>query len=543
MDSKLEKVDDLENEIGLVPSKSVGEVDNLTRVETKRGLKSRHSQMIALGGTIGTGFFLGSGQSLSLGGPLFLLLGYTLLTLLVLVIVKCTTEFTSYLPVPGSSVPYFALRFGSKSMGFALGWMYYYIFAITVPSEITAAGLVIEYWNTNVSIAVWITIMLVVIVGLNCFPVNVYGETEFWFASIKVFGILGLFVMALVITCGGAPDHKAIGFAYWHNPGPVNEYILTGARGRLVAFIATLRYSVFVFAFAPELLVITAGEMQNPRRNLPTAGRRFFIRLVVFYILGAFLMGLIVASNDSRLLGGSSDATASPWAIAAKNAGIKGLDSVINVVILLSAWSAGNSWLYLAVRTLYSMAHMGIAPKIFQRCTASGIPYYSLAFTSLFSLLAYMNVSSSTATVFNWFVNLINSGGYLSWVCVCVIYIRFRKASLAQEITDLLPFRARFQPYITWVAGIILFLLLLLNGFTVFFPGHWSFSTFITSYIGIPLFLAFYFGHKIFFAWNEPWWIPPHEVDLQTGLQAIIDEEIPPSSGGKWADRFRSLFE
>ncbi|GKZ70999.1 hypothetical protein AnigIFM50267_006673 [Aspergillus niger] len=194
--------------------------------------------------------------------------------------------------------------------------------------------------------------------------------------------------MALVITCRGAPNHKVIGFAYWHNPGATNEYILSEISGRLVAFIATLRYSVYIFPFTPELLVITAGEMQPPRENLPTAGRR----------------------NNIHLLGSSSDASASPWAIAAKDAGIKGLDSVINVVILLSAWLAGNSWLYIATRTLYSMATRGTAPKIFKRCTASGVPYMSLAFTSLFCLLEYMNVSSSAATVSNWFVNLVNSG-------------------------------------------------------------------------------------------------------------------------------------
>ncbi|PYI00915.1 proline-specific permease [Aspergillus sclerotiicarbonarius CBS 121057] len=523
----------------------MGQVEDFIPVETARGLKSRHTQMIAIGGAIGTGLFIGSGEALSIGGPLFLLLGYSLLTALVFCIVTATTEFGSFLPVRGSSVAYFGHRFVSNSMGFALGWMYYYVFAITVPSEITAAALVIDYWPNPVNIGVWITIMLIVIVGLNCFPVKVYGETEFWFASIKVIGILGMFIMALVITCGGAPDHKVIGFAYWNNPGAVNEYIVGGASGRLVAFIATLRFSVYIFAFTPELLIITAGEMQSPRRNLPTAGRRFFIRLVIFYIIGAFLIGLICPSNNSQLLGSSSsDASASPWAIAAKDAGIKGLDSVINIVILLSAWSAGNSWLYLASRTLYSMADFGTAPQIFKRCTPSGVPYVSLGFTSLFSLLAYMNVSSSASTVFNWFVKLVNSGGYLSWVCVCIIYIRFRKATFAQELNVAdLPYRSRFQPYAAYVAGSLLCLLLLLNGFTVFFPGHWDISTFITSYIGIPIFVFFFLGHKLFTERHTPWFIPSNEVDLTTGLPEILAAEVPASgSAGRWYKKLTLIF-
>ncbi|KAL4962699.1 amino acid permease/ SLC12A domain-containing protein [Aspergillus stella-maris] len=541
---------DEETEIGVVVSNDIGQTMHVTNIEIKRGLKSRHSQMIAIGGTIGTGLFVGSGQALNLGGPLFLLLGYSLLTILVFCVITGTTEFTSYLPVPGSSVAYFGNRFCSRSMGFALGWMYYYIFAITVPSEITAAALVLEYWDTPVPVAGWITIFLVVIVALNYFPVQVYGETEFWFASIKIIGIIGLFIMSLVITYRGGPRHEAIGFAYWHNPGPMNEYIATGAIGRLVAFVVTLRFSVYVFAFAPELLVVTAGEMQQPRKNLPTAGRRFFIRLVIFYILGAFFMGLIIPSNDNQLLGASSGASASPWAIAAKNAGISGLDSVINVVILLTAWSAGNSWLYLASRTLYSMAGYGIAPRIFKRCTASGVPYISLAFTSMFSLLAYMNVSSSTATVFNWFVNLINSGAYMSWICVCIIYIRFRKATVAQGVGKAdLPYRSIFQPYASYFGGVILTLLLLLNGFTVFFNGHWELSTFITSYIGIPIFLAFYLGHKFCVRSDrrEPWCIPSVEVDLRSGLCEIEAEEesyhTRPDGKGRWYGKMRTIFE
>ncbi|GLA09217.1 hypothetical protein AnigIFM60653_011296 [Aspergillus niger] len=320
--------------------------------------------------------------------------------------------------------------------------------------------------------------------------------------------------MALVVTCGGAPNHKVIGFAYWHNHGATNDYILSGISGRLVAFIATLRFSVYIFAFTPELLVITAGEMQTPRENF----RRVF--------------------NNTHLLGSSSDASASPWAIAAKDAGIKSLDSVINVVILLSAWSAGNSWLYIATRTLYSMATVGTAPKIFKRCTASGVPYMSLAFTSLFCLLAYMNVNSSAATVFNWFVNLVNSGAYISWICVCIIYIRFRKATKAQrlDVAGLL-YRSRFQPYGAYFAGSVIFLLLWLNEFTMFFPGQWDTSTFVTSYAGIPIFVVFYLGHKLFTGRDEAWLVLCEDVDLVTGLAEIFATEIPTSTRSKgWLD-------
>ena len=524
----------------------VSYVEPAERQETRRGLKSRHTQMIALGGTIGTGLFVGSGQALRMGGPAFLLVSYILVSAIVYGIVTGAAEFSSYLPVPGSTTAYFGNRYVSKTMGFTLGWVYWYICAITVPAEITAATLVIDYWNPPAfSSGIWIAVILVVIVALNCFPVHVYGEVEFWFASIKVIGIIGLLLMALVITCGGGPSGKAIGFSYWKDPGAVNHYIVEGPTGVLVSFFATWCFSVFAFVFAPELLVITGGEMQNPRRNLPVAASRYIYRLVLFYILGGFFLGMIVPRDEPRLLGGDSDAGASPWAIGAKRAGVRGLDSVINVVILLSAWSAGNAWLYMASRSLYSMAVFGSAPAIFKRCTRSGVPWTALAFSSSFSLLAFMNLSKSAATVFNWFVNLINSCGFISWICMCVIYLRFRKAVCAQNLGDRLPYRSVIQPVASYACLGVLVLLLLLSGFTNFLDGQWDTSSFITSYIGILIFFAFFFGHKVFVDWKSPWFIPPEGVDLQSGLQEVLETE-PPVAGRKsqkWYNKWRLLFE
>ncbi|KAI3394236.1 hypothetical protein diail_3011 [Diaporthe ilicicola] len=501
---------------------------------TQRGLKSRHAQMIALGGTIGTGLFVGSGQALQIGGPCFLLVSYLLMSLLVYGIITATTEFSSYLPVRGSSVSYFGSRYVSSSLGFALGWMYWYIFAITVPAEITATSLVIQYWNPPVNVAVWITISMVVIIAINCFPVKVYGEAEFWFASIKVFGLIALLITALVIVCGGGPNGQALGFRSWHEPGPVKEYLVGGGSGKLCAFIGTLVFSVFAFAFAPELIVVTGGEMQSPRRNLPSAGRRYIYRLIFFYVLGSFFVGLIISSDNARLLGGGKGAGSSPWAIAVSEVGITVYPDIINAVILTSAWSAGNSYLYLSSRALYGMALVGTAPRLFTKCTKSGIPYYALAASASVSLLAYLNVASTGAVVFNWLVNLINSGAFQSWISVCIIYLRFRKGTEVQGITDL-PYRSRFQPYLAWICGIIFFILMMLNGFKVFVGNNWNTSSFLTAYIGIPIFLGLYFGHRFTVARAEPWFIDAKDMDFMTGMDQVLAAERPKTtiSGSK----------
>jgi len=154
--------------------------------------------MISLGGTIGTGLFVGSGQTLARGGPAFILSAYVFLSFLVFCVVTAITEVGAYLPTPGSSMNLFGYRYVSRTMGFSLGWLYFYSLGILVPYEITAAGLVIEYWNPPVYIGVWITIMIVVIVVLNCLPVGFYGETEFWFASTKVIMMIGLLILSVV---------------------------------------------------------------------------------------------------------------------------------------------------------------------------------------------------------------------------------------------------------------------------------------------------------------------------------------------------------
>lgn len=508
--------------------------DDLRRTETVRNIKSRHAQMIAIGGTIGTGLFVGAGQALALAGPGNLFLAYTLICFFVYGIVTGTSEVSSYLPLPGSSMASHGTRFVSRSLGFAMGWLYWYSFGILVAYEITAAALVISYWPNTVHIAVWITIMLVVIVALNLAPVGFYAETEFWFASIKVFMILGLLLLAFILCLGGGPNHDRLGFRYWNHPRAMNEYLVEGAAGRLCAFIYALTFSMFSFNFGPELIVLTGGEMANPRKNLPRAAKSFIWRLITFYVLGALAISIICRSDSPGLTNGGYGAAASPWVIAIKEAGISTLDSVINAGIIISAWSSGNSFLYMSSRSLYSMAKAGNAPAFFKLTNRWGVPLRAIATSSLFALLAYLNVSSSTSTVFNWFINLTNTAGFTSWVCCSIILLRFRAACKVQGVTDV-PFKSRLQPYASYICIVFFSCLLVLNGFSVFFPGHWSVSSFLTAYIGLPIFLTIYGVHRLLHL-KEPWYIKAHEVDLTTGMDHILALETDaekPEGGNK----------
>ncbi|KAI4591688.1 hypothetical protein KJ359_012663 [Pestalotiopsis sp. 9143b] len=391
----------------LVPTSSCspGEVEAGTAVRdgaktsTHRGISARQSQMIALGGTIGTGLFVGSGQALARVGPGFLLFAYCLLGLLIYAMITATTTISAYLPLPGSSMASYASRYASGSLGFAMACLYWYSFAIIVAYEITAAALVIEYWPNGVHIGVWITIMLVVVVGLN-----------------------------LSLS--------------WCTP---RQSSVEGPAGRLCAFIYALVYSTFSFGFGPELIVLTGGEMKSPRRNLAKAANTFILRLSFFYVLGALAIGFICPSDAPGLTSGASDAAASPWVIGIKRASIRGLDHVVNAGIVVSAWSSANANLYMSSRTLYSAAVHGSAPKIFARCTKRGVPVYAVLFCSCFALLAYLNVGTSTSVVFNWLINLTNSAIFISWLCICFVFIRFDRACKAQGGTNL-PYTSVLQP-------------------------------------------------------------------------------------------------
>lgn len=446
------------------------------------------------------------------------------MTILVYCVVTAITEVASYLPVHGGTMSYYGYRYVSRSMGFALGYLYWYALGILVPYEITAAGLVIDYWPNTVNIAVWITIMLIVIVALNFLPVRFYGETEFWFAGTKVIMMIGLLFLSFILFWGGGPTHDRLGFRYWKNGNAAHPYILQGSTGLFISFWNTLVSSVFPFTFAPELIVVTGGEMESPRRNLPIASRRYFYRLVIFYVLSVLAIGVICLSTDERLTSGGAGAGSSPFVIAIANATIPVLPSIINAVILISAWSSGNGFLYVSSRALYSLAVQGNAPRVFKTCNRWGVPWVAVAVSSLFSGLAYLNVASSGAVVFNWFVNLTNTWGMISWICCGIVYLRFKKAAIAQGIET--PYHHWLQPWGSYVSIVMFTLLCLTNGFTVFFPSKWSASSFLTAYVGIPIFLVMYFGHRIVF-WKDSWAWDPMEVDMKTGLQEVIDAETP----------------
>lgn len=448
---------------------------------------------------------------------------------LVWIVMNCLAEMVTYLPLRGISIPYFVKRFVDPSLAFAVGWNYWYAYTVLVGAEAVAASIIIEYWSPPVHSALWIAIVLLVMLVLNIIAVNIFGEAEFWFASIKVITICGLIILGIVIFFGRAPDQGGIlGFSYWKNPGSFKSFGAEGSLGRFLGFWHTLILSSFAFLTSPELIAIAAGEAKAPRRNIPKAARRFIWRLSIFYGLSSLIVGIICPSDNQRLLSPNSDASASPFVIGIQLVGIPILNHIINAAVLTSAWSAGNSFLYSGSRVLYSLSLSGEAPKIFSKTTKAGVPWVAVLVTWSGGLLAFLNISNSSATVFNWLVNIAIVAGLIAWIVVTATYIRFRCAMVAHNMLDVLPYRTPLQPYAAYFACGMFSLLTLTNGFNIFLKGNWAFNDFVAAYVTIPIFLAFYLGHKV---WKRtPFYIKTENVDCVTGKREMDElerQELP----------------
>ncbi|AOW02144.1 amino acid permease/ SLC12A domain-containing protein [Yarrowia lipolytica] len=498
--------------------------------ELHRGLKARHITMIAIGGALGTGLVIGTGSALVDGGPGSILVAYSFVGLIVYLVMCALGEMATYLPLPDGFSGY-ASRFVDPCLGFAVGYTYWFKYIIITPNQLTAAALVIQYWlpREKVNPGVWITVFLVVIVAINTIGIKFFGEFEFWLSSIKIITVVGLIILCLVLTLGGGPDHDRKGFRYWKHPGAFKEYqkgdlTIHGSKGRFVAWAACLVTAVFAY-LGTELVGVTVGEAQNPRRNVPRAIKLTFYRICFFYILLVMLLGMNVAYDDPGLAfakKASTSAAASPFVVAISNAGIKGLPHVINAAFLLFVFSAANSDLYIATRTLYGLAVNGKAPAIFSRTTKHGLPVYAMGLSTCFCALAYLNVSSSSETVFGYFVNLVSIFGLLTWVSILVTHIFFMRACKAQGIDrhrDLV-WCAPFQPYGSYFALFFCILISIFKNFTVFINGF-DYKNFITGYLGIPLFLALNLGYKFFYKTKM---VQPEEADFYT-YKDVIDRQ------------------
>jgi len=478
----------------------------------KRKLKSRHLQMIAIGGTIGTGLFIGSGGAIAKSGPAGALIAYAFVGTLVYSVMQSLGEMATYIPITGAFTAY-ATRFVSPSLGFSMGWIYWFSWAITYALELTATGLIIQYWNSSLSIAIFIGVFWVLITAINFLPVSFYGEFEFWFSSVKVLTVIGFIIFGIAIDAG-AGQNRYLGFETWSNPGAFAPYLIENndALAKFVGFWAVLIQAGFSYQ-GTELVGIAAGETENPRKNVPAAIRKTFYRILFFFVFTVFFIGLLVPYDNPDLLSSSEDATASPFVIAANLAGVKVLPGLINAILLFVVLSAANSNVYSGSRILVGLANEGSAFSFLKRTSKNGVPYYAVMLTSAFGLLAFLNLSASGGEVFDWFLNIAGVAGFICWACINGCHIMFMRALRAQGIArNTLPYESMWQPWFAWYGLVFNVLIILTQGFTAFIP--WETKGFFVAYISLILFVLLFVGHALLMKTKV---VRAEDADIKTG--------------------------
>ncbi|CAI4585609.1 BAK_1a_G0033380.mRNA.1.CDS.1 [Saccharomyces cerevisiae] len=486
----------------------------------KHHLKNRHLQMIAIGGAIGTGLLVGSGTALRTGGPASLLIGWGSTGTMIYAMVMALGELAVIFPISGGFTTY-ATRFIDESFGYANNFNYMLQWLVVLPLEIVSASITVNFWGTDPKYRDgFVALFWLAIVIINMFGVKGYGEAEFVFSFIKVITVVGFIILGIILNCGGGPTGGYIGGKYWHDPGAFAGDT-PGAKFKGVC-------SVFVtaaFSFAgSELVGLAASESVEPRKSVPKAAKQVFWRITLFYILSLLMIGLLVPYNDKSLIGASSvDAAASPFVIAIKTHGIKGLPSVVNVVILIAVLSVGNSAIYACSRTMVALAEQRFLPEIFAYVDRKGRPLVGIAVTSAFGLIAFVAASKKEGEVFNWLLALSGLSSLFTWGGICICHIRFRKALAAQgRGLDELSFKSPTGVWGSYWGLFMVVIMFIAQFYVALFPVGDSPSAegFFEAYLSFPLVMVMYIGHKIYKR-NWKLFIPAEQMDIDTGRREV----------------------
>ncbi|WP_010254737.1 amino acid permease [Myroides injenensis] len=474
-----------------------------------RGLKARHLSMIAIGGCIGTGLFMASGEAIRSAGPGGALIAYAAIGLMVYFLMTSLGEMATYLPVSGSFSTY-AARFVDPSFGFALGWNYWFNWVITVAVDVSIAAIVISYWEPMTVIPTWGWSMLFfgIILSLNMLSVKAYGESEYWFAFIKVVTVI-IFLIVGLLTIFGILGGEYIGFKnFTLDQAPL---VGKGFSGKFLSILGVFLIAGFSFQ-GTELIGITAGESENPEKNIPKAIKQVFWRILIFYILAIFVIGMIIPYTSPQLLGADvSEVAKSPFTLVFEKAHWAFAAALMNAVILTSILSAGNSGMYASTRMLYAMGKEGMAFKLFSGTNKNGVPVFALLATALIVLVIFI-IQANFENAVDYVLAASGLTGFIAWLGIAISHYRFRRAYVLQgkDVKDLV-YKAKWFPFGPILALILCILVIIGQDSQLIFEGVFDWKGIMITYMGIPFFLFFYFYHKFRFKTKK---IPLKEVDL-----------------------------
>ena len=470
----------------------------------QRNLKTRHVTMIALGGCIGTGLFMTSGSTISKAGPGGGLVAYIAMGLMVYFLMTSLGELATNLPVSGSFATYNA-RYVDPALGFAMGWNYWFNWAITVAVDISTAALLIQYWLPKSPGWIWSLLVLIIIFLINALTVSTFGETEYWLSIIKVTTVIIFLIIGFAMIFGimNGPAVGLKNFTYKKAP-----FV-----GGIPAIINVFLIAGFSFQ-GTELIGVTAGESEDPTKAVPKAINDVFWRILLFYILSIFVIAALIPYTSPNLLSAANGNIAvSPFTLVFKRAGLAFAASFMNAVVLTSVLSSANSGAYASTRMLYSLAQDKYAPKIFAKTTKNGIPFYALLATILVSLLTF-TTSIFGQKIYMWLVAASGLTGFIAWVGIALSHYRFRQAFIKQghQLSEL-KYHAKLFPLGPIIALILC--IIVIGGQNIEAFVKWDWQQIGITYISVPLVLILYFGYK----WkHHTKIIPLDEIDVSSKI-------------------------
>lgn len=451
--------------------------------ELKKRLEARHVNMIAIGGSIGTGIFLSSGYAIFVGGPGGALLAYAVMAIIVYFLMTSLGELSTYKPSSGSFCDYSNLYVG-KSWGFAMGYNYWFNWAITVAVEISAASLVMSYWFPHVNPVLFSAVFFVCILIANIFSVNVYGEMEYWLSFIKVAAII-VFIALGIFTLFHQPD---FGIKRWYTgDAPFHA----GWFG----FVSVFLFAGFSFQ-GTELVGVASGETKDPEKTIPRAIKLVFWRLTLFYIISIAIISLLIAYNDPRLAT-QDNVNMSPYTLVFSNYIGVYAANFMNLVILIALISAANASMYSATRILWYLGSIKQAPKLITKLNRNSIPIAALFCTALIGSLVFASSLVGNGVVFTYLVQISSLCGFLAWFGISLSHYQFRRKFLPKlGGVAILKYKAKLYPFAQIFSMLAIIIIIAAQFMTL--GEHYKLLDFVMIYSSIILFIILYIGHKIY---------------------------------------------
>ncbi|AGO56914.1 amino acid permease [Serratia plymuthica] len=413
--------------------------------QLKRGLKNRHIQLIALGGAIGTGLFLGIAQTIKMAGP-SVILGYAIGGFIAFLIMRQLGEMVVEEPVAGS-FSHFAYKYWGNFAGFASGWNYWVLYVLVAMAELTAVGIYVQYWWPEIPTWVSAAVFFLAINAINLANVKVYGEMEFWFAIIKVVAIIGMIVFGAYLLFSGMGGPEATVTNLWAQGG----FFPNGIMGLVMAM------AVIMFSFGGlELVGITAAEADNPQKSIPKATNQVIYRILIFYI-GSLTILLSLYPWGKVVEGGS------PFVLIFHALNSDVVATVLNIVVLTAALSVYNSCVYCNSRMLYGLAQQGNGPKSLLKVDGRGVPVIAIGVSAIATAFCVLINYLIPGRAFELLMALVVSALVINWAMISLAHLKFRAAKNREGVEP--KFKAFWYPFsnylcLAFMAGILVIMYL-----------------------------------------------------------------------------------